>query len=57
MQRLLVIDRSSDGRTVSQHDHGGVIFVPLTDVSVQEAPGNSTKVNLLALAARSKGLP
>ena len=53
MQRLLIVDRSADGSQVTRRDAGGVIFVPLTDVDVQQAKSNSTKVNLLALAARS----
>ena len=55
-QRLVIVDRAADGR-LQTTDAGGVIFVPLTDVAVQQAPGNSTKINVAQMLARSKGLP
>ena len=55
-QRLVIVDRTADGR-LQTTDAGGVIFVPLTDISAQTAPGNSTKVNVMQMLARSKGLP
>ena len=48
MQKLILVDRSADGKRFEQQDLGGVIFVPLTDVAVQV--DNSTKVNLLSIA-------
>ena len=50
MQKLILVDRSADGKRFEQQDLGGVIFVPLTDVAVQVDPNNSTKVNLLSIA-------
>ena len=50
MQKLILVDRSADGKRFEQQDLGGVVFVPLTDVAVQVDPNNSTKVNLLSIA-------
>ena len=58
IQRLVLVDRAANGK-VSMHDAGGVVFVPLTDVGKQEAPGNSTKIGAKVAfsMSRQRGLP
>mmetsp|Transcript_36179 Transcript_36179/g.56507 ORF Transcript_36179/g.56507 Transcript_36179/m.56507 type:complete len:180 (+) Transcript_36179:1-540(+) len=49
MQSLVLVDKDANGQ-VSKRDIQKVIFVPLTDIAVQVAKGNSTKFNPLKLA-------